>query len=169
MPTQVNTDAPFVTGPASSTLNDSAVFADASGKVIKDGAVSAGNVVGPASAVLNDIALFADTTGKLLKDNAGVVAKAADILVTNGHLYFNSQLVSDVMLKGVGTALQIRTGTDSAYADLNCANVAIIGGGKYYADVAGTPTPGIDASVAGTSGLGVKVMTFSDGLLTGFA
>lgn len=38
MPTQVNSDYPFMSGPASSVLNDIAIFSDTTGKLLKDNA-----------------------------------------------------------------------------------------------------------------------------------
>lgn len=79
--TQVNSDAPFVTGPASSLANDPTAFADTTGKVLKVGSGGGvGDVVGPASAVSNDIVTFNTTTGKLIKDSGIGIAILSGLL-----------------------------------------------------------------------------------------
>ena len=58
-----------VVGPASSTTNNCALFADTTGKLLKDGVCGSGNVSGPASSTSGNLPSFNGTTGKILQDS----------------------------------------------------------------------------------------------------
>ena len=78
-----------VSGPASSTTNHLAEFADATGTVLKDGGAAAtGNVTGPGSSTTNHVAEFADSSGTVLKD--GGAAGSGTVTNSGGNLTANA-------------------------------------------------------------------------------
>lgn len=83
-----------VFGPAVSVLDRIAVFANTSGKLIKDGLVTvaellalAGDVDGPASSVTGRIATFADASGKLISDGLYSIADILELIWPRTDLY----------------------------------------------------------------------------------
>lgn len=92
-----------VSGPASSTVDNLAVFADATGKTIKDGGpigAGTGDVIGPSGAVDGNLAVFDGTTGKLLKDGGapggGGSAAANNLLINPDMQIWQEQTAGNI-------------------------------------------------------------------------
>lgn len=142
-----------VVGPASSVVNQVALFNSVSGKLIKNttytipavdglnnqilktngaGVVSwatdagggTGDVVGPAVAVADNLASYSGTTGKLIKDS-GITTASITTIQTNSHTHANKALLDTLKTTGPATQYLSALGTYTTPVDTNDITIVV--------------------------------------------